>query len=102
MKSWLYSGEAHRAEDRAVMMSTVGSPFCPQRGFRNYPNMPAWLSRADVYVAWSQSPRSGRWIHFVGHRHRFAGLLMIAVYAARGSTVSGTTRLRQFRGTPRR
>jgi hypothetical protein len=47
--------------------------------------MPAWLSRADVYVAWLAITAIGiAGYILVGHRHRFAGLLMIAAYAALG------------------
>jgi hypothetical protein len=50
-----------------------------------YPNMPAWLSRADVYVAWLAVTAVGiAGYTLVGHRHRFVGLLVVAVYAALG------------------
>jgi hypothetical protein len=50
-----------------------------------YPNMPAWLSRVDVYIAWLGITAIGiAGYILVGHGHRFAGLLLLAVYAALG------------------
>jgi hypothetical protein len=50
-----------------------------------YPNMPAWLSRAKVYAAWSLITAIGA-IGLVVARSRFAlaGLILLAIYAALG------------------
>ena len=50
-----------------------------------YPNMPAWLSRADVYAAWLGMTAIGvAGYVLVSHGYRFAGLLLVAVYATLG------------------
>jgi hypothetical protein len=50
-----------------------------------YPNMPSWLSRADVYVVWLAITAIGiAGYILIGHGHRFVGLLLVAVYAALG------------------
>ena len=50
-----------------------------------YPNLPAWLTRAKVYAAWAAITSVGV-LGFFLVRKRFiaAGLLLIAVYAALG------------------
>lgn len=51
----------------------------------DYPNMPAWVSRADVYVAWlGLTAIGGLGYVLVSHKHRLAGLLVVAVYAMLG------------------
>jgi hypothetical protein len=51
----------------------------------DYPNMPAWLSRAGVYVAWAGLTLVGvlGWF-LVSRGYRLAGLFVVAVYAALG------------------
>jgi hypothetical protein len=51
----------------------------------DYPNMPAWLSRAGVYVAWLGLTAVGAlgWL-LVSRGYRIAGLLSLALYAALG------------------
>lgn len=50
-----------------------------------YPNMPAWLSRAKVYGAWLGITAVGALGYLlVRLRYRLAGLCVIAVYAALG------------------
>ena len=50
-----------------------------------YPNMPAWLSRTDVYVVWLGITAIGvAGYVLAGHGYRLAGLLLVAVYAALG------------------
>ena len=50
-----------------------------------YPNMPAWLSRAGVYGAWLSLTAVGVVGCFLFRRgYQRAGLLVIAVYAALG------------------
>jgi hypothetical protein len=51
----------------------------------NYPNLPAWLGRADVYVAWLALAAVGAagWVLYrIGRR--LAGLVLIGAYAAFG------------------
>ncbi len=50
-----------------------------------YPNLPAWLTRAKVYAAWFAITSVGAF-GFLLIRRRFvpAGLLLVAVYAALG------------------
>ena len=51
----------------------------------DYPNMPYWLSRAGVYVAWLALSAIGVAGYFLFHRgFQLAGLLVIAFYAALG------------------
>jgi len=50
-----------------------------------YPNMPAWLSRAGVYAAWLGLTAVGVAGYLLFHRgYQLMGLLVIAVYAALG------------------
>jgi hypothetical protein len=50
-----------------------------------YPNMPAWLSRTDVYVAWLGITAIGvAGYVLAGHGHRLVGLLLLVVYATLG------------------
>ena len=52
---------------------------------RDYPNMPGWLSRAGIYVAWSVVAAIGVSGYVVWrHGHALLGLSLIAVYAALG------------------
>lgn len=51
----------------------------------DYPNLPAWLDRADVYFAWlglAVVGAAGWVLHRIGWR--IAGLLLIGVYAVFG------------------
>lgn len=51
----------------------------------NYPNLPAWLDRADVYLAWlglAAIGAAGWALYRLGWR--LAGLLLIGVYAGFG------------------
>jgi hypothetical protein len=51
----------------------------------DYPNMPAWLSRAKVYVAWLGVTAIGVLGYLLVRRgHQLGGLCVIAVYAAIG------------------
>jgi len=51
----------------------------------DYPNMPAWLSRAKVYVAWFGVTAIGMLGYLLVRRgHQLGGLCVIAVYAAIG------------------
>jgi hypothetical protein len=51
----------------------------------DYPNLPAWLDRTDVYLAWLGLAAIGA-VGWALYRSawRFAGLLLIGVYAAFG------------------
>ena len=51
----------------------------------DYPNLPAWLGRADVYFVWSglAAVGVGGYVLYRGGL-RLAGLLLLAVYAASG------------------
>ncbi|SRR5258706_8090061 len=51
----------------------------------DYPNMPAWLSRLDVYGAWLAATAVGvlGYLLVLGGHH-LSGLLVIAVYAVLG------------------
>jgi hypothetical protein len=51
----------------------------------DYPNLPAWLSRADVYLAWLGQAAVGV-VGYVLYRigWRLSGLLLIGAYAAFG------------------
>ena len=50
-----------------------------------YPNMPAWLSRAQVYAAWLGVTAVGLAGYFLMRwRFRLAGLLALGVYGALG------------------
>lgn len=50
-----------------------------------YPNLPAWLSRAWVYVAWLGVTAVGvAGCLLLRSRYRFGGLLVLAVYGALG------------------
>jgi len=51
----------------------------------DYPNLPAWLGRADVYLAWLALAAVGAagWVLYrIGRR--LAGLVLIGAYAAFG------------------
>ena len=51
----------------------------------DYPNMPAWLSRTKVYVAWLGVTTIGVAGYLLVRRgHQYLGLSVIAVYAALG------------------
>ena len=51
----------------------------------DYPNMPAWLSRAQVYGAWLGVTAIGLAGYLlVRSRHQFAGLIVLAVYGLLG------------------
>ena len=50
-----------------------------------YPNLPVWLTRSQVYVAWlgvTAIGALGYWVHRVGNE--LAGLGLIGLYAALG------------------
>lgn len=51
----------------------------------DYPNMPPWLSRAGVYVAWVGLTIVGLlgWL-LMSRGYRLAGLFLVALYAALG------------------
>jgi hypothetical protein len=50
-----------------------------------YPNLPAWLTRAKVYAAWAAITSVGvLGIFFIRKRFMAAGLSLVAVYAALG------------------
>jgi hypothetical protein len=50
-----------------------------------YPNLPAWLSRAQIYSAWLGLTALGALgIALVRLRYRFPGLVVLAVYALLG------------------
>jgi hypothetical protein len=51
----------------------------------DYPNLPAWLTRAQVYLAWLGLTAVGLfgWL-LLSRGHRLTGSLFIAVYAALG------------------
>jgi hypothetical protein len=60
----------------------------------DYPNMPAWLSRAKVYVAWFGVTAIGALGYLLVRRgHQLGGLCVIAVYAALGFDGLGHYRL---------
>jgi hypothetical protein len=88
--TWHSSRIAISPRDLAVLMIAYGVAslvhFVHNAEFlAAYPNMPAWLSRADVYVAWLAITAIGiAGYVLVRHRYRFAGLLLVAVYAALG------------------
>jgi hypothetical protein len=51
----------------------------------DYPNLPPWISRAGVYIAWlgiTAVGAVGYWLY--RWRHRLAGLVVLALYAAQG------------------
>jgi hypothetical protein len=51
----------------------------------DYPNMPAWISRAKVYIAWFGVTTIGAVGYLLVRRgHQLSGLCVIAVYAAIG------------------
>jgi hypothetical protein len=51
----------------------------------DYPNMPAWLSRTNVYAAWFGVTAVGVLGYLLVRRgHQLTGLCVIAVYAALG------------------
>jgi hypothetical protein len=51
----------------------------------DYPNLPAWLSRADVYLAWCALSLLGGMGYVIYRRaHRRLGLLLLSVYALSG------------------
>ena len=50
-----------------------------------YPNLPAWLSRADVYLAWVAVTLVGVTGYLLWRRgHALPGLLVLAAYALSG------------------
>ena len=50
-----------------------------------YPNMPAWLSRAQVYTAWLGVTAVGLMGYFlIRWRYQFPGLIVLAVYGLLG------------------
>jgi hypothetical protein len=51
----------------------------------DYPNLPAWLTRTQVYFAWTglAAIGVGGLVHY-GHGHQYWGLLLIGLYAAFG------------------
>src|SRR5262245_49966981 len=50
-----------------------------------YPNMPAWLSPAGVYAAWSIAAAVGAAGYFLLRRgYRLAGIVLLILYAAYG------------------
>lgn len=50
-----------------------------------YPNLPTWLSRAEVYAAWLCVTAIGVAGYLLIHwRHQLAGLIVLAVYALFG------------------
>jgi hypothetical protein len=52
---------------------------------QDYPNMPSWLSRREIYVAWIVVAVIGISGYLAWRRgHAFLGLSLIAVYAAIG------------------
>ena len=60
----------------------------------DYSNMPAWLSRAKVYVAWFGVTAIGALGYLLVRRgHQLGGLCVIAVYAALGFDGLGHYRL---------
>jgi hypothetical protein len=51
----------------------------------DYPNMPAWLSRAQVYAAWLGVTAIGLVGYLLARsRYQFAGLIVLAVYGLLG------------------
>ena len=51
----------------------------------DYPNLPAWLGRSDVYLVWIAQAAVGMCGYGLYRRGRqLAGLLLIGVYAAAG------------------
>ena len=51
----------------------------------DYPNMPAWLSRAWVYAAWCSVTAVGiTGVALVRRQRRIAGLCMLGIYGACG------------------
>src|SRR5258706_15401082 len=51
----------------------------------DYPNMPAWLSRMEVYGAWLAVTAVGILGYLLGRRgHQMIGLPVIAIYAVLG------------------
>lgn len=51
----------------------------------DYPNLPAWLGRSDVYLVWIGQAAVGTCGYVLYRRGRqIAGLLLIGVYAAAG------------------
>lgn len=60
----------------------------------DYPNMPAWLSRAKVHVAWLGVTAIGVLGYLLVRRgHQLSGLCVIALYAALGFDGLGHYRL---------
>ena len=52
---------------------------------RDYPNMPSWISRAEIYIAWIIVAAIGISGYVVWRRgHAVVGLSLIAAYAALG------------------
>ena len=50
-----------------------------------YPNLPAWLSRAQVYTAWLGTTAVGLAGYFLVHwRYRLPGLIVLGVYGLLG------------------
>jgi hypothetical protein len=50
----------------------------------DYPNLPVWLGRSDVYLVWIVQAAVGMGGYALYRRGRLAGLLLIGVYAAAG------------------
>ena len=51
----------------------------------DYPNMPFWLSRVDVYLAWVCVAAVGAFGYVLyGLRRRISGLVVLAIYAGLG------------------
>ena len=51
----------------------------------DYPNLPAWISRTKIYVAWLGGTAIGLIGYLLVHRgYQLVGLAVIAVYAALG------------------
>lgn len=63
----------------------------------DYPNMPVWLSRAGVYIAWLGLTAVGvlGWL-LVSRGNQLAGLFFVAVYAALGFDSLGHYALAPF------
>jgi hypothetical protein len=51
----------------------------------DYPNMPAWITRTQVYLAWlGLTAIGGLGYVLLRYRYRFAGLFFVALYAFLG------------------
>src|SRR5450631_4128699 len=84
------SDYAKSKDDHRLTWRTIGAGslvhFVHNAEFlAEYPNMPAWLSRTDVYIAWLGITAIGvAGYVLAGHGYRLAGLLLVAVYATLG------------------